>query len=62
MENAFSGLLGVLKSKIPPSVVTMVPPQVDTGFIINLPFWAPYGLECMINKNILYVFVDFKIH
>ena len=25
----------------------MVPPQVDTGFIINLPFWAPYGLECM---------------
>ena len=26
----------------------MVPPQVDTGFIINLPFWAPYGLKCMI--------------
>ena len=25
----------------------MVSPQADTGFIINLPFWAPYGLECM---------------
>ena len=23
----------------------MVPLQVDTGFIINLPFWAPQGLE-----------------
>ena len=40
-ENAFSGLLGVLKSKISPLMATMVTPQVDTGFIINLPFWAP---------------------
>ena len=40
-ENAFSGYLGVLKSKVFPLVPPMVPPQVDTGFIINLPFWAP---------------------
>ena len=30
----------------------MVPPQVDTGFIINLPFWASYGLECMLYPNL----------
>ena len=29
----------------------MVPPQVDTEFIINLPFWAPYGLECMVQLS-----------
>ena len=40
-QNAFSGLLGVLKSKIFPSVAPMVPTQVDTGFITNLTFQAP---------------------
>ena len=33
--------LWVLKSKIFPVVAIMLPPQVDTGFIINFPFWAP---------------------
>ena len=51
LENAFSRLLRVLKSKIPTSVVTMVPPQVDAGSIINHLFWAPYGLDCMVTNG-----------
>ena len=63
-EKAFSGLLGVLKFKTSPSVATMVPSQVDTGFIINLPFWTPSGLERMKKpeRNAIMTFIkDLKI-
>ena len=60
----FCGVLGVLKSKISPSVATMVLPQVGIGFIIKLPFEVPWGSEIILKLKLglclrLYVMLNF---